>query len=710
MEAVASAITEWARPLIWLRTFLKEELAPYPGRGALVARMVIAATAVMLIAMTFRLPFGVQAIYALVIARETHWATVSAARNAILILALAAGYVVLGTMVSLGDPMLRTLWVIASLFIAFLAIRIISDYGAAVGFGIMVALSVPVLDQHISTELKVTQTLWAAGQTVLGAVVAALVALLFAGLKPRDFLLRSIDERLASVEDLLNCYAAGQRVTEDTAKNITRMVMLGTSRLRGNIQRSGYAQHYAEQMAVVTALVGRLVDFAASLLSLDVQASDEDRNQIRQLAQNIANLRADLLAGRIPRLGQTPVDGHTSSTMPVLGQMERTVSLISEGFVDAKPLSAYAPPISDEMDPPQSLFVRDALTNPEHIKFAVKGCLAASLCYLIYTALDWRGISTAVLTCIVTALTTIGSSRQKQVLRSSGAIAGGLVIGMGSQVFILPYLDSIGGFTLLFITVTIVAGWFATSGPRLSYFGIQLALAFYLINLQEFKIETSLTVARDRVVGILLGLFMMWFVFDRLWSASTAVQMRRAFISLFRLLAQVVRQPVSTNVTAAITRSYALRETVNTGFNQVRGLADAVWFEFGPSRQQDLALRSRILGWQPHLRMLFISCVALVKYRLRFPGFELPEQVRRAENEFEESLAHTLDGMSDRLEGKAYDGTQNLEAAFVRLRDTVRNSVSAEASVALTANLKAFLPLSERITGLAVSLNKEISS
>jgi len=48
--------------------------------------------------------------------------------------------------------------------------------------------------------------------------------------------------------------------------------------------------------------------------------------------------------------------------------------------------------------------------------------------------------------------------------------------------------------------------------------------------------------------------------------------------------------------------------------------------------------------------MLFISCVALAKYRLRFPGFELPEPVRRAENEFEESLAHTLDGMADRLD------------------------------------------------------------
>ncbi len=267
-------------------------------------------------------------------------------------------------------------------------------------------------------------------------------------------------------------------------------------------------------------------------------------------------------------------------------------------------------------------------------------------------------------------------------------------------MFILPYLDSIGGFTLLFITVTIVAAWIATSGPRLSYFGIQLALAFYLINLQEFKIET----------GILLGLFMMWLVFDHLWSAPTVVEMRKTFISLFRLLAQLAREPVSSSQSVAIERSYSLRETINSRFNQVRALADALWFEFGPSRQQDLALRNRILGWQSQLRMLFISCVALVKYRLRFPGFELPEPVRRAENEFEESLAHTLDGMADRLEGKAREGTQDLETAFARLTDSVKSSASAETPAALSANLQSFLPLSQRIAALAVSLDKEISS
>jgi len=70
---------------------------------------------------------------------------------------------------------------------------------------------------------------------------------------------------------------------------------------------------------------------------------------------------------------------------------------------------------------------------------------------------------------------------------------------MGSQVFILPYLDSISDSTVLFILVTVFASWFMNIQPSLVYFGLQIAVAFYLINLAEFTAQTSLSIARDRV-------------------------------------------------------------------------------------------------------------------------------------------------------------------------------------------------------------------
>src|SRR5260370_6885614 len=267
-------------------------------------------------------------------------------------------------------------------------------------------------------------------------------------------------------------------------------------------------------MSGVVALVGGLVDVAATLTQFRFELSSPDWRELRKLAATIAGIRTDLMNRRIPGSIQFNPNDQPWRGVPLLLEMEKTVTLISQVVAGSKSMDEYRPP-ADEI-PRSKLVVADALTNPEHLKFALKRCLAASLCYIIYNAIAWPGISTAVTTCLLTGLSTIGSSRQKGILRIAGALIGGFLIGMGSQMFILPYLDSIAGFTILFVLVTVFSSWFMTSSPRLSYFGLQAALAFYLINLQDFAAQTSLSIARDRVVGILLGLFMMWLVFANL--------------------------------------------------------------------------------------------------------------------------------------------------------------------------------------------------
>jgi len=359
-------------------------------------------------------------------------------------------------------------------------------------------------------------------------------------------------------------------------------------------------------------------------------------------------------------------------------------------------------------EPPRSrLLSRDVLVDAEHLKFALKGCLAASACYVIYSCIDWQGISTAVTTCLLTALSTIGASRQKQFLRFAGAIVGGFLIGMGSQVFILPHLDSITGFTVLFIMVTASASWFMTSSPRLSYFGLQAALAFYLINLQEFAIQTSLSVARDRVVGVLLGLLMMWLVFDHLWGVPAAVAMKRGFISNLRLLARFAGEPLSEDAKVAAERGYVLRETISKHFDSVRAFADAVLFEFGPSRQQDLAWRARIVRCEPQLRAILLTRIALWKYRTQMPGFELPKAALFAQKQFDDDSAKILNGIADRMEGKPPRQDAKFQTSFEHLEEVSRMLRSKQGQV-FADQLESFLVLSRRLQTLEVWLNQEI--
>lgn len=707
MDTVAPVLAEWPRPLVWLRDFLKEELAPYPGRGILVARVVIAATVVMIVTMTFRIPNGAYAgIYAFLVSRVDPVSTVRDAKQMLIAFALGATYTIIGAALVTGDAMLRLLWVVGTLLVIFYGLSAILNYSAAMRFGYIIIITIPIWDLHTTAEIKVENTLWAVLALSVSIVLTAGIELLFAALKPSHDLQRSIDERLDSVEEVVRCYASGQPVGEKISNQITRLGLLGTSRLRSVLVRSAKSVNYGEQMGAAVALVGRLVDLAANLKSLDIKVSDEDRKRFQVLGENVAGIRADLLAERVPHLSKVAENSELAGSIPLLQEMERTVRMITEVFAGSQSLSTH-PLLPPSDAPPAKFFAPDAFTNPDHIKFALKGCLAASLCYIIYTGLDWPEISTSVTTCYLTALSTIGASRQKQVLRFIGAAAGGL-LGLAAQVFILPSVDSIFGFTLLFLAVTIVASWIATSGPRLSYLGIQFAVAFYLINLQEFKFQNSLTVERDRVVGILLGLMMMWFVFDQLWGVPTAVEMRKAFVSVLRSLAQLARGPFSPNLKVAIEQSYSLREATNKRFDNVRALADGVLFEFGPSRESDLRSRKQIVECQPQLRTLFITQAALLKYRMQLPGFELPEEARLIQQRFQEHLADTLDGMADRQQGKPRQKIEQLEVSFAPLEEIAKTYDASGSQAKLGSNLQTFLALSRRLEQLAVSLDNEI--
>jgi multidrug resistance protein MdtO len=343
-------------------------------------------------------------------------------------------------------------------------------------------------------------------------------------------------------------------------------------------------------------------------------------------------------------------------------------------FSGSEATDAYLPSALEQEEGKEGFFRNDASKNGAYLSFAMRGCLAATICYFTYEMLDWRGLATSVTTCVVTALSSAGTSRQKQVLRIAGAVTGGFILGIGSQVLILPNIDSIDQFALLFVAVTAIGAWCATASQRLSYFGIQLCLAFYLINLQEFTIQTSVAIARDRVLGIMLGLFVMWLVFDAFGTDSTAAQMVRSFTANLRAIAELALLSGGDHPAQAINRIRALRDQIGANFQDVTAQADAVPFELGKKRKEGMMDRALIHSWNPQVRTLYLMEAALLQHRVFGADADLSPTFLMALDRFNQASAALLRQMADCLDGHTVDFNVDFEASLAQMSHTRRDS------------------------------------
>jgi multidrug resistance protein MdtO len=145
---------------------------------------------------------------------------------------------------------------------------------------------------------------------------------------------------------------------------------------------------------------------------------------------------------------------------------------------------------------------------------------------------------------------------------------------------------------------------------------VQFAFAFYLVHLSDFSIQTNLAVARDRVLGVLLGITMMWLVFERLFPRSAADEMVRIFILNVRLLADILSSSPRSENPASILKIRRQREAIYRHFGEVTAQSDAVPFETGTERPGDMAARDRIRRWQASLRSFYLLEAPLLQFRI----------------------------------------------------------------------------------------------
>jgi multidrug resistance protein MdtO len=85
----------------------------------------------------------------------------------------------------------------------------------------------------------------------------------------------------------------------------------------------------------------------------------------------------------------------------------------------------------------------------------------------------------------------------------------------------------------------------------------------------------------------------------------------------------------------------------------------------------------------------------------------LPKAIQPAQQKFDNRLAMALDGLADRMDGKASTRVDDLTSAYAQLEQAAWKG-SSNQQHQLTPQIQSFLNLSRRIASLADSLEKEL--
>jgi multidrug resistance protein MdtO len=250
----------------------------------------------------------------------------------------------------------------------------------------------------------------------------------------------------------------------------------------------------------------------------------------------LSGLKKEFEAGFVPsRTATQPATETAGIIAPQLREAENTFQDLAGGDTESDDHPQKTAPGRKH-----SLFVADAFSNPRHVQFAIKVTLAGMIGYLFYTASDYYGIHTVFYTPLIMALSSTGATIHKGFLRIVGCIIGA-AFGLICSIWVIPRFETLGTFLLIVFCLHGLAAWIAVGDDRVSYIGLQIALAFDLGFLQGYGPPGNIDPIRDRFIGIVLGICIVTIVFALIWPESADLSARERVAVCLRTLARLLR-------------------------------------------------------------------------------------------------------------------------------------------------------------------------
>jgi multidrug resistance protein MdtO len=521
----ALAESQRSRPLLEV---LALELAWREGRWAAVARIAGGATLTVVIAMVFQIPQPTYMAYiGFLLSKDEKRATVITSLGGFASATLAV-FLVLGLeLIDTSEPALRLPLMAMATFVAMFTARTFALGPISFLAGFVIVLLQSVVDDVKSPEALTHLTLWTWVVISVPVAVTIIVNLLF-GQGAVVFMDRTVRKVLAAWETSLTSGDYRESLPEWRAQLLPLLEIAQHNTPKG--PRAGRLT-----VPVIRALLDALVIFEALPDELPADLREELASRLRTCRRAIESGAAAATQDSLALPAQSVGSNEPS---PAVIAARSALSVLVDTLVHP----AAPPDNSKAQHPPRRLLVADAFSNPAHWQFALKTTMAVMISYAIYQLLDWPGMRTAIVTCFFVALSSLGETVHKLLLRLSGAVIGGLIAGL-CIVFVLPHLTDIGQLCLLVFTVSVGAAWVSTSSELLAYAGMQIAFAFFLGVLQGYAPATDLTVLRDRVAGILLGNVVITIIFSSFWPQSARSAIRAALADALRAIGAVIRRP-----------------------------------------------------------------------------------------------------------------------------------------------------------------------
>lgn len=622
-----------------------QDLQPTPGRLSSTLRFVLASLILLVLLLVLQMPFASYGLYAIFIiggeSPSVSLRTAVASQLAIVFaILIELGVVILTD----NDPMARVLSVAVVTFIAGMVLVCTSVPAIGSLFGFFYCVLISFWERHSSENTLVKNSLYLLGTLSLSAGCAVAIEYAFGDRSPADRLREQFSVRYRALEEMFSLYAQDVRSTQgfDATARVSRLAAAGQAGMMRLLNQIVDRDLDTGILPIATrvhiTMLAELMDHSAAFgLHIEHPKSAEFRRRCACIAEQCGHLVHS----------ESPQSTECTEAVPqalnsLLDRVETTLHSILAMPVspDAAKNRELAALPSDQVP----LLIPGAIWEKENIAFGLKISLCATLCYILYHAIDWAGTSTSVTTVMVAGLSTTGAMKQRLTLRLLGATIGGLVLGIGATAFLFPYMDSITSLAVLIGLIAFIGGWICR-GPKFNHVGLQIIFSFYLVAFEGLSAPTQLAPARDRFVGILFAIIVMWFVFDRVWPVRTVTAMRQVLASVLRSGARLFRVLDEAKTHDQLIReSDSLRDRLGKNMSALRNLGEAVEYEFGVDKEQHVRTSELILQISMTAAALIWNQVAVFHDELDSELITTPElaEMRRSISNYISSMAESV--------------------------------------------------------------------